>query len=103
FAHCFGLRLPRIHSFGVGVRRPLAPGGETTLDLEALDAAAPGLSAIDVYESSADTAHIVEGFLAPLQNPGFKPQVISASLGLCEPFVFAALGHRGVRAAQGVF
>ena len=38
-----------------GVRRraqaPLPPGGEATLDLEVLDAAAPGLKAIDVYET----------------------------------------------------
>ena len=26
----------------------------------------------------------LKALTAPLQNPGFKPQVISASLGLCE-------------------
>ncbi len=51
FARCFGLRVPPIRAFGIGVRKALPPGGETTLDLEVLTAAAPGLKAIDVYQS----------------------------------------------------
>ncbi len=101
FATCFGLRLPLIEAFGIGVSKPLAPGGEATLDLEALDAAAPGLKAIDVYESTADPADTLRALTAPLQHTGFKPQVISASLGLCEPFTYAAVGRPGILASEG--
>ena len=50
FSKCFGLATPAINGFGVGLKKPLAPGGESTLDLEVLDAAAPKLKAVDVYE-----------------------------------------------------
>jgi len=33
-------RVPAINGYGVDLKHPLAPGGETTLDLEVLDAAA---------------------------------------------------------------
>jgi subtilase family serine protease len=101
FAKCFGLPVPKINSFGVGLKHLLKPGGESTLDLEVLDAAAPGLKAIDVYESSASEAAALKALTSPLQNPGFKPQIISASLGLCEPFVFAAVHQNGVLNAEG--
>ena len=103
FARCFGFRVPRINAFGVGVKRPLKPGGEATLDLEVLDAAAPGLSAIDVYEAHPKAVDGLKAMAAPLQHPGFKPQVISASLGLCEPIIAGALGARGVATAEGIF
>jgi subtilase family serine protease len=101
FARCFGLRVPAIDSFGVGVKKALPPGAETTLDLEVLDAAAPGLKAIDVYESPSSAAQTLRALTAPLQNPGFKPQVISASLGQCEPFVFEAIGRGGIVNTEG--
>jgi subtilase family serine protease len=100
FAHCFDLRLPAINGFGVGVSRPLAPGGESTLDLEVLDSVASGLRSIDVYESQADAADTLQALTAPLQNHGFKPQVISASLGLCEQFTYEAVGRAGLAAAE---
>ncbi len=100
FARCFGLRVPAINSFGIGLRKPLAPGGESTLDLEVLDAAAPGLKAIDVYESSPAASSTLKALTAPLQNRGFKPQVISASLGLCEPFTYQAVGRAGIAATE---
>jgi len=101
FASCFGLRLPTIEAFGVGVSRPLAPGGEATLDLEALNAAAPGLRSIDVYESHPNPADTLQALTAPLQSTGGKPQVISASLGLCEPDTEAAIGRAGILASEG--
>ncbi len=101
FAKCFGLRVPAITSFGVGLKKSLKPGGESTLDLEVLAAAAPGLKAIDVYESNSNEAAALQALTSPLQNPGFKPQVISASLGLCEQFVFSAVHKGGVEAAEG--
>jgi kumamolisin len=101
FARCFGLAVPQINGFGVGrVGRPLAPGGEATLDLEVLDAAAPNLKSIDVYESKADAADTLMALTQPLQNAGYKPQVISASLGLCELFTVQDVGHAGIRAAE---
>lgn len=101
FAQCFGLGVPMVDAFGVGVTHPLAPGGESTLDLEALDAAAPGLKAIDVYETSPRAANTLRALTAPLQNHRRRPQVISASLGLCEPAVAGAIGSRGIRATEG--
>jgi kumamolisin len=101
FATCFGLRLPPINAFGVGVERPLAPGGESTLDLEVLDAAAPGLRSIDVYESTPEASSVLRALTAPLQNSGYKPQVISASLGLCEEQTLAAVGRGGLASSEG--
>jgi subtilase family serine protease len=101
FAQCFGLDVPRLNGFGVGIKHQLAPGGESTLDLEVLDAAAPDLEAIDVYETKASAADTLKALTAPLQNHGFKPQVISASLGLCEADVNLAVGSKGVRSVEG--
>jgi kumamolisin len=101
FARCVGLRVPPIHAFGIGVRRALPPGGETTLDLEVLTAAAPGLRAIDVYQSAPLAVDALSAMISPLQHPGYKPQVISASLVLCEPRVAAALGKAGLLGVEG--
>jgi subtilase family serine protease len=101
FARCFGLPVPAVNAFGVGIPRALAPGGESTLDLEILDAAAPSLKAIDVYESNSGSADVLRSLTAPLQNPHDKPQVISASLGVCEPALWDTVGAPGVDAAEG--
>jgi subtilase family serine protease len=101
FAGCFSLPVPAINGYGVGLKHPLAPGGETTLDLEVLDAAAPGLKEIDVYESQPRASQVLEALTAPLQNRGRVPDVISASLGTCEPALAISIGQSGVRAAEG--
>jgi kumamolisin len=101
FAKCFGLDVPQLNGFGVGIKRQLKPGGESTLDLEVLDAAAPDLKAIDVYETRPSAADTLRALTAPLQNKGFKPQVISASLGLCEPDVLLAVGVRSLKSIEG--
>jgi kumamolisin len=101
FASCFGLSVPHLSGFGVGVKHPLPPGGEATLDVEVLDAAAPNLKGIDVYETKPTASSTLRALTAPLQNRGFKPQVISASLGLCEPDVFLAIGLKGLRSVEG--
>jgi subtilase family serine protease len=101
FARCFGLDVPRLNGFGVGIKHQLAPGGESTLDLEVLDAAAPDLKAIDVYETKPSAADTLKALTAPLQNHGFKPQVISASLGLCEADVSLAVGQKGIKSVEG--
>jgi kumamolisin len=100
FAKCFGLSVPPIEPFGVGISRPLGAGGEATLDLEALDAAAPKLKAVDVYETSPDAADTLEAMTAPLENRGHLPQIVSVSLGLCEADVVGALSPRGIDAAE---
>jgi kumamolisin len=101
FASCFGLPAPRVTPYGVGVNRPLAPGLESTLDLEVLTAAAPGLKAVDVYESQADAPDVLMALTAPLHNSGRKPQVISVSLGLCEADELQPpVGTAGINAAQ---
>ncbi len=97
FASCFHLDIPRLNGFTIGLgNRRLAPGGEATLDLEVLDAAAPNLKAIDIYETRADAANTLLALTAPLQNPGYRPQVISASLGLCEQALRGAIGRGGI-------
>lgn len=101
FASCFGLPVPSINGYGVNLRRPLPPGGESTLDLEVLDAAAPGLKAIDVYESRSRASDVLRSLIAPLQNNRRVPEIISASLGTCEPALALAIGARGVRAVEG--
>ena len=101
FASCFGLGVPPVRGFGVGLKHALPPGGEATLDVEVLDAAAPGLKGIDVYETKPNASATLRALTSPLQNRGFKPQVISASLGLCEPDVFLAIGLKGLRSVEG--
>jgi kumamolisin len=103
FARCFGLRVPTINTYGVGVSKPLAPGGEATLDTEVLDAAAPGLRSIDIYESHPLASEVLRALTAPLQVRGHKPEVISASLGLCESDELAAVGRAGINASEGAF
>lgn len=103
FATCFGLKLPKIVAFRTGANVSaggLAPGAESTLDLEVLAATAPKLQSIDVYESQSDAADVLEAMTAPLENPGYKPQVISASLGLCESQTEQAIGRSGVAAVE---
>lgn len=102
FASCFGLHRPTIHSFSVGAGGPLPTGGEATLDLEVLDAAAPDLKAIDVYETQPDAADVLRALATPLQSPGFKPQVISVSLGLCESQTEQSVGRAGITALEDV-
>lgn len=101
FAACFGLRAPPINLYLRGLRRPLAPGLEATLDLETVDAAAPGLNSIDVYESAALDADVLRSLTSPLRHPAQSPNVISVSLGDCERFTSEALGGSGLRAAEG--
>jgi len=98
FAQCFGLAVPELDPYGVGsISRPLQPGGESTLDLEVLDAAAPGLKRIEIFEADSTAAGTLRAMTAPLELSGSKqPQVISASLGLCEADVIGTIGSAGL-------
>jgi len=100
FAQCFGLSVPEIDTYGVNLSSPLPPGGESTLDVEVLDAAAPSLRGIDVYETNASPSDLIGALVAPLQVAGHKPQVVSASLGLCERDWRAAVGLSGLATAE---
>src|SRR6201996_823386 len=100
FASCFGLSIPAINGYGVGLKRPLAPGGESTLDLEVLDAAAPALKAVDVYESRPSAVDVLRSLTAPLSAAATKPDVISASLGSCEPATLETIGTSGLRTVE---
>ena len=101
FANCFDLATPEINGYGVGLKHPLSPGGESTLDLEVLDAAAPKLKAVDVYESKPSAVDVLRSLTAPLSNTGAKPDVISASLGSCEPATLETIGNSGLRSVEG--
>ena len=61
--------MPRLNGSGSGIKHPLAPGGESTLDLEVLDAAAPDLEAIDVYETEAERRRHAQGAYRSAAEP----------------------------------
>ena len=95
-----GTPIPPIHQYRVGIARLPAPGQEATTDAEITAVGAPGLAGIDLYETRPDITHVLKAITAPLQHPGRIPQVISVSLGACEPTVKAALGQAGLTASQ---
>ena len=68
FASCFGLGVPPVRGFGVGLKHPLPPGGEATLDVEVLDAAAPGLKGIDVYETKPSASATLRALTAAAEQ-----------------------------------
>jgi kumamolisin len=101
FAACFGLPVPKVTQYGVGIKRPLAAvNGETTLDLEILTASAPGLKGIDVYESHPLASDVLRALTVPLENRGRKPDVISASLGSCEGDAKRAIGGKNITTVE---
>ncbi len=79
FADCFGLKVPPINARPVGMKQLLAPGGETTADLQILTAGAPGVEAIDVYEGT-----ILATLAQTLNSNRTRPDVLSLSLDGCE-------------------
>jgi subtilase family serine protease len=101
FATCFALPVPKVTRIGVRITKPLAAvNGETTLDLEVLDAAAPGLKGVDVYESHPLASDVLQALTTPLTTPGRKPDVISASLGSCEAQAKQAIGGKNITTVE---
>ena len=98
FAACFGLPVPKITRYGVKTLG--AVDGETTLDLEVLDAAAPGLKGVDVYESRPQAIDVLKALTDPLTNAGRKPDIISASLGSCEAQAKLAIGAKNITTVE---
>ena len=80
FAECFGYELPPIRTIPVQMKEPFPTGSETTLDLQVLSAAAPGLKSIDVYENLDPVLTMA----AALAKPKFVPDIISISIAGCE-------------------
>jgi subtilase family serine protease len=109
FGRCFGVKPPPIRIVPVAVEGPLAPEDETTLDLEMLSVGAPGLDRILVYEGPESLTGIALTAGSALGAPGHQPDVISISLGFCEPELGGSLVLRnafdavfGVAAAAGI-
>jgi len=107
-AKCFGYKAPATPLTLVGISRALSTGLETTLDLQVLSAAAPGLDAIRVYEGSSTLSALPKLFAAPLTGPaGKRASVISSSIGICESDTTPALtkligSSLAAAASQGV-
>ncbi len=101
FGRCFGVRIPPIRATPVGIKHLFSRGDESTLDLEVLSAAAPGLKRIYVYEGRSSEAGIMQTAAAALGSRGHHPNVISISLGGCEPQLNLELAPR--RALNNVF
>jgi kumamolisin len=87
FADCFHMPQGHIRVFHVGVHHNLKPSFETTLDLEMLLSSAPGVfrRTVGVYQSRSTGSSVLRALTAPLRHPNNRPDVISASLGICEP------------------
>lgn len=83
FADCFGVRVPPIRQHLIGLDSVPPIQGETTLDLEVLAAAAPGLKRIDLYTNPGTEAGIFLSAAEAIAAKG-KPDVISVSLEGCE-------------------
>jgi len=102
FASCFGIPTGPIKVFHVGIHHNLKPGFETTLDLEMLLASAPGVYSrrVGVYQSRPSGSLVLRALTAPLRHPNSRPDVISASLGICEPGLLAnrSIGRAGADA-----
>jgi kumamolisin len=95
FADCFGFAAPRPAVHLVGLQDPLPPDTETLLDTQIAAAIAPR-ARMDIFESGGGPAALVPLLAAPLdpgRAGGELPDVISASLGYCEP----QFGHPAVR------
>jgi subtilase family serine protease len=102
FDKCFGAKTPPIRVVPVVPNsRPYTAGTETTLDLEVLSAAAPRLDRINVFEGVGNEAGIMLTAGTALGSRGNHPDVISVSLGVCEPKYSERLVYR--RALDSIF
>lgn len=96
YDRCFGVKTPTIRTIPVGIPKPLPAGTETTLDLEVLTTAAPALERIFVYEGSSSPGGIALTAASALGSRGSRPDVISISLGICEPELSGELASKRV-------
>lgn len=85
-AACFGFRAPptTVQPVG-GLKQPLPPGPENTLDLQVLSAVAPGLKEIVVFQGTATSYGLNRQYASAVALPASRrPNVISSSIGSCE-------------------
>jgi subtilase family serine protease len=94
YGKCFGVTPPPTTVQVVGTDKRPAAEDETTLDLEQLTVGAPGIDRIYVYEAPESLESIILGAGTALGNPGHRPDVISISLGVCEPQLAGVLAWR---------
>ncbi|HEX5712021.1 MAG TPA: S53 family peptidase [Solirubrobacterales bacterium] len=94
FGRCFGFKPPPIKVVPVKVGKPLPAEDETTLDLSMLTVGAPGLEKIYVYEGPESLGGVALTAGTALGTPGHRPDVISISLGFCEPELAGNLALR---------
>ncbi len=94
FAKCFGLSPPPIKVVPIRVGKPLPAEDETTLDVSLLTVGAPKLNKIYVYEGPESPGAVAITAASALGSPGHRPDVISISLGFCEPEIAGNLAYR---------
>ncbi len=81
---CFGYKPPPTPVKLVGLKKPLPPGIEATLDLQTISSAAPEVKSIQVIQGGNVT--MLSLFVAALETPSrYRASVISSSIGNCEP------------------
>jgi len=85
-ADCFGYRAPPTPRKLIGLKQPLEPGPETTLDLQVISAALPEVPKIQVVESKGEPSGWLGMYRYLLGLPKAKrPSVISSSVyAACE-------------------
>jgi len=84
-AKCFGYRAPPTPVKLVDLKKRLAPGGETTLDLQVIAAAVPKVKEIRVVQGKNTNSTLLRQHTYLIDLPKRKrPSVVSASLGECE-------------------
>ena len=94
FDKCFGVKTPPIKVVPIGSSKPLPAEDETTLDLSLLTVGAPKLDKIYVYEGPSSNQGVALTAAFALGSPGHRPDVISMSLGVCEPNLGGSLAVR---------
>jgi kumamolisin len=96
FDKCFGVETPPIRVIPTAIKKPLPPSDETTLDLEMLSVGAPKVDRILVYEGLESQGGIALTAGSALGSPGNRPDVISISLGICEPEYSGSLALKDI-------
>jgi kumamolisin len=92
FDKCFGAQPPKLEvNIAFPLKKPPPPEDETTLDLETLSVGAPKLDRIRVYEGVSSLAGVAITSATALGKPGRQPDVVSISLGFCEPLISGEL------------
>ncbi len=84
-AKCFGFRAPPTPVKLIDLKKRLAPGIETTLDLQVIAAAIPKVEEIRVVQGKNTNSALLRQHTYLIDLPKRKrPSVVSASLGECE-------------------